>query len=279
MALPSDPPPFFSLHLNSAGLHRTGIFCYGAVVSGSIVLILPGFIVLSGSLELQSKNLIAGSVRLVYAIIYSLFLGFGLSIGAAFWLLVSGQDTLKVSSDGTCGAMVHDPAYWYRSDPSIYWAFLTVPGYSIALSLRNQVKINRKEFPVMVIIACAGWACNHFAASNAALKGRQDITSALGSLAVGVLSNVYGRIFDGRAFVVSIPGILYQLPSGLSNGGLLAFASNTTQGGTSSFSSGFSVATSLVEVALGLTVGLFTATVLAYLLGGRKIRGGGLFSF
>lgn len=40
-----------------------------------------------GSLELASKNLIAGSVRMVYAIIYSLFLGFGISIGSDFYFV------------------------------------------------------------------------------------------------------------------------------------------------------------------------------------------------
>ncbi len=126
-------------------------FCYAAVTSGSIVLILPGFIVLSGSLELQSKNLIAGSVRLVYAIIYSLFLGFGLSIGASLWTLFTGEDT---TIDATCST-VHDSPHWYRKTPSAYWGFLTVPGYSICLSLRNQAKITRKEFPAMVLIAIA----------------------------------------------------------------------------------------------------------------------------
>ncbi|CEH14937.1 PHEROMONE-REGULATED MEMBRANE PROTEIN 10 [Ceraceosorus bombacis] len=264
----------------ASALASTQYFCYAAVVSGSIVLILPGFIVLSGSLELQSKNLIAGSVRLVYAIIYSLFLGFGISIGSSFWLLFSGSGDSTIQYLNCTDPAVHPPNVWWRETVPLAWGFLTVPGYATALSMRNQVKVNRKEFPVMVLIACAGWAVNHFSSTAGALTGRQDITSALGSLCVGVLANIYGRIFDGRAFVVSVPGILYQLPSGLSNGGLLNFArSGTGSSATSNFNSGFDVAQSLVEVAIGLTVGLFAATMLAYVFGGRKIRGGGLFSF
>lgn len=241
----------------ASALASTEYFCYAAVVSGSIVLILPGFIVLSGSLELQSKNLIAGSVRLVYAIIYSLFLGFGLSIGSSFWLLFSGSPTSQLTTYGCSSDVVHPPNIWWRQTVPLYYALLTVPGFSISLSLRNQVKVNRKEFPVMVLIACAGWACNHFSATAQALQGRQDITSALGSLCVGILANIYGRIFDGRAFVVAVPGILYQLPSGLSNGGLLNFA-NVGEGSsaTRNFNSGFQVAQSLVEVAIGLVSGL-----------------------
>ncbi|KAK0536229.1 pheromone-regulated protein prm10 [Tilletia horrida] len=270
----------------AAALHSTGIFCYSAVVSGSIVLILPGFIVLSGALELQSKNLIAGSVRLVYAIIYSLFLGMGLSIGVDFWTLVRNK---PLDNASYCDARHHDPSIWYRRDVNLVWAFLTVPGYSMVLSLRNQAKMTRKEYPAMVLFACAGWACNHFASTARTLTGRQDITSALGSFAVGLLANFYGLFAGGRAFVVAVTGILYQLPSGLSNGGLLNFVDTTANtdatsgsGGisTSAFSnSGFSVAASLIEVALGLTVGLFASTIVGHYLMTKRQRGTMVFSF
>lgn len=63
----------------AAALASTRYFCYTAIASGGIVLILPGYIVLTGSLELASRNITSGSVRIGYAVIYSLFLGFGLS--------------------------------------------------------------------------------------------------------------------------------------------------------------------------------------------------------
>lgn len=58
------------------------VFCFSAIAQSSIALILPGYTVLCAALELQSKSLVAGSVRMVYAIIYSLFLGFGILIGS-----------------------------------------------------------------------------------------------------------------------------------------------------------------------------------------------------
>ena len=79
--------------LNSLGGH---IFCYSAISSSGVVLILPGFLVrksflsawrkkkttnntighstVQGSLELASKNFITGATKIVYAIIYSLIL-------------------------------------------------------------------------------------------------------------------------------------------------------------------------------------------------------------
>lgn len=38
--------------------------------------------VLCASLELQTRHLIAGATRMMYAIIYTLFLGYGITIGS-----------------------------------------------------------------------------------------------------------------------------------------------------------------------------------------------------
>ena len=63
------------------------VFCYQTISSSAVVLILPSYFICSSnfstqvpyispsvrsSLELVSKNMLAGSVRMVYAIIYSL---------------------------------------------------------------------------------------------------------------------------------------------------------------------------------------------------------------
>ncbi|KAG2023043.1 pheromone-regulated membrane protein 10 [Coprinopsis cinerea AmutBmut pab1-1] len=64
------------------------VFCYTAISSAGVVVILPGFTVLISSLELMSRNIFCGSVRIVYAVIYTLFLGFGLTIGSDLYLLV-----------------------------------------------------------------------------------------------------------------------------------------------------------------------------------------------
>lgn len=96
------------------------IFCYTAISSSSIIGILPGYLIcrfvyinfqsiltcllVSSSLELASKNLFCGSVRMVYALVYTLFLvrsdpckgilsadefhlqGFGLQVGSGAFL-------------------------------------------------------------------------------------------------------------------------------------------------------------------------------------------------
>lgn len=123
----------------SAALASTKKFCFSAIVSGAVVLILPGYIVLCGSLELANRSLISGSllsgrssfnqltnicmttgsVRLVYAILYSLFLGFGLSIGTE----VYARTGLKIwgLKDYTCSPLRGDGVPWYRNTIPAWW--------------------------------------------------------------------------------------------------------------------------------------------------------------
>ncbi|KAJ9122660.1 hypothetical protein QFC24_004088 [Naganishia onofrii] len=63
-------------------LGSTGYFCYGSLVSSAIILILPGWFICLGALELGSRNIVSGAIRSVWAIVYTLFLSFAISIGS-----------------------------------------------------------------------------------------------------------------------------------------------------------------------------------------------------
>jgi uncharacterized membrane protein YjjB (DUF3815 family) len=107
----------------------------------------------------------------------------------------------------------------------------------------------------MVIIACAGWVCNFYSAK--AFPNRSDLTSAIGSFVVGTLGHIFGRFTRGSSFPVTVVGILFQLPSGLGNGGIFSFASENQTGSGNAYSDGFQVAEQLVSVAIGLTYVFF----------------------
>ncbi|TFK38574.1 hypothetical protein BDQ12DRAFT_712934 [Crucibulum laeve] len=258
----------------AAAFAATHHFCYSAIASSSVVLILPGFLVLTGSLELMSRQIVSGSVRLCYAIVYALFLGFGFAMGAEFWEIITKNDVYG-PEDYSC-TLSHDPnGGWYQRTPSKLWAFLTVPLFSTFLSLKNQAPWNRKELPLLVLFASIGWVTNYFTGTK--FVGQGDITAAVGAFAVGIVANVYARIFHQNAFVVMITGILFQLPSGLGTGGLLTYAKEQTSGSTTSYISGFMTAFKLVSVAIGLAVGLGLSLSITHPIQSRK-REAGIFS-
>lgn len=117
----------------AAALASTGYFCFSSVASGAVVLILPGYIVLCGSLELANRSIISGSVRLVYALLYALFLGFGLAIGSEVYERVTGL-SITGGSDFTCSALrVNAP--WYQATITPWVCKLILHFFSLSLAL------------------------------------------------------------------------------------------------------------------------------------------------
>ncbi|KAI6103817.1 hypothetical protein EDD16DRAFT_1640690 [Pisolithus croceorrhizus] len=241
----------------SAVLASTKHFCYPAVTSSSVVLILPGFIVLCGSLEICSRSLVAGAVRLCFALMYSLFLGFGLGIGAQLYVSLVGKQIVG-PEDYTC-LDSHDPlGPWWQQTPSLWWAFLTVPMYSLFLSMRLMAPWWKRELLFSIVVSSMGWVTNHFTSLKFPNQG--DISAAVGAFVVGFIT-----------------GILFQVPSGLGSSGLLNFVYDQASGSSSSYESGFQTALQLISVAIGLTVGLGISLVVVHPIQSRR-RAGGIFS-
>jgi uncharacterized membrane protein YjjP (DUF1212 family) len=273
----------------------TTVFCFSALAQSSIALILPGYVILCGSLELQSRNLVAGSVRMVYAIIYALMLGFGITIGTAVYGLMDKKATSVV----TCPSP--ESLKWWTNN--VYLShFPWVPLFTMCLIIINQAKW--KQAPVMLVIAFAGYQVNFWSAQRFA--NNVQIANALGAFAIGVLGNLYSRVRHGLAAAALLPAIFVQVPSGLAASGSLVsgltsadqIAGNATgisviNNGTQGFADAqnnasmaaaggvysgtvFNLGYGMVQVAIGISVGLFLSALVVYPLGKKR---SGLFSF
>ncbi|CCM04151.1 uncharacterized protein FIBRA_06313 [Fibroporia radiculosa] len=270
---------------------RSQMFCYSAISTAAIVTILPGFLVLCSALELGTKNLICGSVNLVYALIVTLFIAFGLQIGSDLYLLLDPHatnglntlaareaniitfvgntqagltgtpafmNTIPVTLDHIVNGCFRSPTFPWYLQPFPWWTqFLLVPAYALACALANMQPFLSVDMLAMVLIASVGYVTNKVA--NHFILGHSDIVSAIGAFSIGILGNIYSRRFRGTAFTVMVPGVLFLVPSGLSqNGGL-----NTS--GT-----GIETGYEMVAVVVGIVVGLFVSQAFVYLFGNRK---------
>ncbi|EIW82315.1 DUF1212-domain-containing protein [Coniophora puteana RWD-64-598 SS2] len=235
---------------------RSDIFCYTAISSAGIIGILPGYLILSSSLELASKNIICGSVKMVYALIYTLFLGFGLQIGSDLYLLFD--------SNVIDGCFRQGDWPWYLRPFPSWTEYIIVPIFSILSSLANLQPAKSKELVVMVVISCASYASNKVA--NHYIFNRSDIVSAIGAFTVGLLGNMYSRKMGGTAFTSMVTGVLFLVPSGLSQ-----------SGGITAHGSGVDIGGAMISVTIGITVGLFMSQALVYMFGSRK--NAAVFSF
>ncbi|KAL2818899.1 hypothetical protein BJX63DRAFT_46542 [Aspergillus granulosus] len=269
------------------------LFCFAALAQSSIALILPGYLVLCASLELQSRSMVAGSVRMVYAIIYSLFLGFGITIGTAVYGLLDSQ----ASSDYTCPPSPITNEYLQR--------FPFVILFTFCLAAINQAKW--KQIPMMLFISFAGYITNYFGAKR--FYSSTQVSSALGAFVVGTIANLYSRLRHGFAAAAMLPAIFVLVPSGLAASGSLisgiasaeeittrqspfSVVSNGTQGFVDAANNMtaaaqasqenpfhgvvFNIGYGMIQVAIGFTVGLFLAALVVYPLGKKR---SGLFSF
>lgn len=221
-----------------------------------------------------------------YAVIYSLFLGFGITVGTSIY---GGLDR-AATSEVTCRNPLAPP-----------YTFLFVPPFTLCLIIINQGKW--KQTPVMLVIAFAGFIVNHFSARR--FVGNAQIANTLGALTIGVLGNFYSRLRHGLAAAALLPAIFVQVPSGLAAGGSLVSGvtsanqitnqtilvngtrvpsnatgtttvSNATSSVTDINSMVFNVGYSMIQVAIGITVGLFLSALVVYPMGKRR---SGLFSF
>ncbi|KAK0670996.1 hypothetical protein QBC41DRAFT_63251 [Cercophora samala] len=179
------------------------LFCFSSLAQASIALILPGYMVLCASLELQSHQMISGSVRMVYALIYTLFLGYGITIGSVIY----GYMDEDASSAIHCSVGEE----WYTKRPSPdYYVFFVIP-FTLCLCAINQAKwkqtpgmfilippqqdsarLTQYLLTVQVLISVAGYLVNNY--SSRFFKGNSVVSSSLGALTIGVLANLYSRL-------------------------------------------------------------------------------------
>lgn len=293
------------------------LFCFSALAQSSIALILPGFTIVCSSLELQSQKMVAGSARLGYALLYTLSLGYSMTIGATLYGLIDRN----ASSELTCQESLRQP--WHLL---FCWAF--------TLCLCVVCQADWSQMPVIVTIALAGFAVNSY--SNPAFHGQTHMSTTLGAFTVSVLANLYmrlgkhiygaslrlaarcrrllhGRAADGstekgpvdveagqahghnaggrQAFLrygpaaaIMLPAIFVQVPSNLAvEGSLLWGVSSADQmlerpGDFDSVDiSTVNMLLAITQVAIGVTIGLFLGALVIYPVKGKKK--GGLLSF
>ncbi|KAI0090203.1 hypothetical protein BDY19DRAFT_887675 [Irpex rosettiformis] len=286
---------------------RSQIFCYAAISSAGVVTVLPGYLILTSSLDLATKNIMCGSIKLVYALIYTLFLGFAFQFGSDLYLLFDPSarhelDTLSARAAAAItitgsyltnsnspsnpripqmGTFTFTPATpltrqnivkacyrppdfpWYLQ-PFPWWTqLIIVPLFSFISSFNNEQPVTLDLF-AMVFISCVSFTANKVA--DHFIFNRSDVVSAIGAFCIGLLGNIYSRKMGGTAFTVMVTGVLFLVPSGLSEAGGITAQDSAVQ-----------VGSAMVSVTIGITVGLFVSHALVYLFGSSK--NAAVFSF
>ncbi len=166
-------------------------------------------LILSSAIELKSKAIVPGSIRLVFAIIHSLFLGYGITVGTALY----GAMDKNTTTDHKC-----------QNPLNHYWNLLFVPVYVFFTT--HVLQAEYKQMPMMVLIAFIGYLVNFY--SGQKFSANAPIAYSFGAFTVGILANLYSRFQLGVAAAVLLPAIYVQVPGGLASSGCINSALRTS---------------------------------------------------
>ena len=220
--------------------------CTTAIKFAGIVIILPGYTITCSILELSSRHIISGSVRLFYAVVFSLLLGYGLTIGASLWSLFdhSANDETKFSTE--CPNAPLNPL----------WNILFVPIFAISLNI--WLKAHPRQWILATILSIVGYAVSYTSSVYGGAK--TEVSSALAAFAIGLCGNVYQRLTRQLSFQAVVCAVFFLVPGSIGLKGAMAWF-------TEDMSGGINFALQMVVTAIAISVGLFTSALAVYPMG------------
>ncbi|CAO3623061.1 unnamed protein product [Cunninghamella echinulata] len=223
--------------------------CYSAVALSAVVVALPGYSITSAVMELAAKNLCSGAIHLIHAIMYVLFLGFGMSYGNTVWGLThpGNSDDFKDTMQACANPV----------DPLWYILMLPVACFGISICFGASLK----QYPAFTLNAAVGFTVYFF--MSKVVGPTSIITPSVGAFALGLTGNIYGRITKRLSFVMLMGGIIILVPGSIGvRGAVSLFDGSNNAGGEFAFQ--------IIGIALSITLGLFLSNLCVYPAGRKR---------
>ena len=199
------------------------------VILASIVVLLPGYTVSLGVIELVSQNVVSGTTNLMNGLVYLVkqFLGGWLGVG-----LVSALLTIPTAAAGT--------------PVNSAWLWLFMPLVFIALAVIFQT--TRRDF-IWVFIGCAAAYSGMMFGSTLA---NANLGNLLGTIFTVIFANLWAIWTNRPATIVLLPAIIVLVSGSIGFRGLVSITEGQTAVGVQQFLQMFIVA---LTIAAGLLVG------------------------
>ncbi|ORX91251.1 DUF1212-domain-containing protein [Basidiobolus meristosporus CBS 931.73] len=229
----------------SAALHSKANF--NSVMLSGVTLLLPGLSLTTSVIELGSKNLISGVVRLVFALVSAFMLGFGLNIGTKIWQSWDAFDVNGINSNPV----------------SPWWNFLLLP--LLAVNYCIFLNASFRQWPPILILCIIGFVVSYFTSTPLGA----EVSAAISAFVVAFVGNAYARITHRFGFAAVIAATMLLVPGSMGVKGFLALFDDNKQSGGSN-TGGATLAFQMIVVALSIAVGLFVASLLVYPFGKKR---------
>ncbi|KAF9110229.1 hypothetical protein BGX27_006621 [Mortierella sp. AM989] len=207
--------------------------CFSAVALAGVVVLLPGLLLTQAIMELSSRNIVSGAVKMFYALMYAFFLGFGLTMGAELWDYVAGGPVAASAS-----ACQHSISRW--------WYFIVYPAVSASINI--VFNAHPRQWFGMTSVTAVGFMVTLF------FKSGPQVNAAVAAFAVGISGQLYGRLTGQLSYVALLSGILILVPGSVGVRGILAIIGNDP-------SQGFSFVLTMIHVSVAITLGVFCSAL------------------
>ncbi|KAF7721612.1 hypothetical protein EC973_004359 [Apophysomyces ossiformis] len=227
-------------------------FCFTPIAFSAFIIILPGYPMAVAIIELVSRQLVSGVVRMVYAILYSFLLGYGISMGSELYNTMDKSAVQEKLPECTLAAN----ASTCVANENQLWNILLVPLFGLAYCIYLRARPPR--WPIMILVGAVTYAINYTLSCLA--KAPPQILQVVPAFGVGLIGNLLTKFTGTTSVDATILGIFYLVPSILGIKAALGLFGTTSEYGTQG--AGFALA--MIESSIGITVGLFLATLIVY---------------
>ncbi|KAI8805127.1 hypothetical protein BJ742DRAFT_821919 [Cladochytrium replicatum] len=203
------------------------------ITLSSLVMLLPGLSLTTALIEISTRNLVSGTVRLVESLFKIVILGFGLAVGST--LVQWYKEPLKDKCEGE----------------SIYWNILMFPLLSIGNSVYFKSDV-RLQFPINFLVAGLGYVTFTVLSRLVFTDASQgvEVVTTITAFVIGLTSNFYAWWTLQPAISPILSGMLLLVPGSLGVRGFLGLLGETSFDGSS-------FALQIILTGLSIVVGLF----------------------
>lgn len=192
------------------------------VTVAALIVLLPGMSLTVAMTELATRNLIAGTARLMSAVVVLLQLVVGVALG-----------------ERVAAAVVHVHQVTPVPLPEwSNWVALAAASLGVAIIVQAQLR----AFGWIVAACVIGYVGSRL--GTAWLGSQMGVL--VGAVALGVMSNVYARLLDRPAQVVQVPAVFLLVPGSLGFRGMSSLLEKDTLSGVETLFAMFVVAIAIV---------------------------------
>ncbi|KAJ2080785.1 pheromone-regulated protein prm10 [Coemansia sp. RSA 988] len=225
----------------SAALSKWG--CFGAISLSATVVLLPGLVMATGVIELSSRHMVAGTVRVFYALLLAFVISYGLLIGVEIYNKIAGNQLLD-------GAQMD----LGQCKPLTRWSWFGLFPVAI-VNVAVLVNIHWRHWISVIVIAGASygtfWLFRFYLELN-------DLATVAASFVLGMVANIWSKFTGQTAYMILLPGEMFLVPGSIGVRGFTSMLSREEG------AKGLGLALQMITTCLGIMVGLFASTFLVY---------------